>query len=75
MKKTLLPMLGLLAIAATSSGCRLAQPAPPTAYQQQRAQRFDPYPENDSMQPMEGSRPREFDRPLSEPERARWGKW
>lgn len=44
----------------------------PAAYQQGRAHRFDPYPENDTGPAIAGGRPMEYDRPPAEPSRARW---
>ena len=45
--------------------------------QQNRALRYDPYPENESGPAMVGARPREYDKPPPEPSRARWkiGNW
>lgn len=43
----------------------------PAAYQQKRAERFDPYPEPDVAPEVVGARPREFQKPAPEPERAR----
>jgi hypothetical protein len=40
--------------------------------QQRRAERFDPYPENDIGPPLTGTRPREFDRPSEGAARAHW---
>lgn len=42
------------------------------SYQQRRAERFDPYAERESGPEIVGARPREYQRPLSEPNRARW---
>jgi hypothetical protein len=47
----------------------------PAKYQQQRAQRFDPYPDNDIGPPVIGGRPPEFSRPPAETTRARWNQW
>ncbi|MBN2579287.1 MAG: hypothetical protein JXB10_09875 [Pirellulales bacterium] len=65
-------MLGLVCL----TGCfNLAPPNwchPGTApVQQDRAVRFDPYPENE-IGPATGTRPRDFAVPLAEPARARW---
>ena len=46
-------------------------PGPP-ALQQARANRFDPYPENDLGPAVTGARPRDFQIPQAEPKRARW---
>jgi hypothetical protein len=45
--------------------------------QQNRALRYDPYPENEPGPEMVGVRPREYQKPPSEASRARWelGKW
>jgi hypothetical protein len=45
--------------------------------QQNRALRYDPYPENESGPTMVGVRPRDYQKPPSEASRARWflGKW
>jgi hypothetical protein len=45
--------------------------------QRERAKRYDPYAENEPGPPMEGIRPREYDKPPPEPSRARWhlGGW
>lgn len=40
--------------------------------QQNRAVRFDPYPENDVGPAMVGVRPRGYENPIPEPSRARW---
>ncbi len=44
----------------------------PAAYQQRKAERFDPYADNDIGPTIAGGRPRDYDKPLSEPNRARW---
>jgi hypothetical protein len=40
--------------------------------QQNRAVRFDPYPENEPGPALVGVRPRGYENPISEPARARW---
>jgi hypothetical protein len=40
--------------------------------QQARAKRFDPYPENEPGPRINEARPREYDRPYPEVDRARW---
>ncbi|MGD0384205.1 MAG: membrane or secreted protein [Thermoguttaceae bacterium] len=40
--------------------------------QQNRAVRFDPYPENDIGPALVGVRPRDYENPIPEPARARW---
>jgi len=62
------------------AGCRgLAGPqlaGPGTAaYQQARAERFDPYPENEPGPAVVGARPMEYQHALPEVERARWLPW
>lgn len=47
----------------------------PASYQQQRAQRFDPYPDNDIGPPVIGARPPDYTRPPAETTRARWNQW
>jgi hypothetical protein len=42
------------------------------AEQRLRAQRFDPYPEDEAGPPIEGARPREFQTPPAEVKRSRW---
>ncbi len=58
------------------AGCSATRPSlahPGSAQvQQNRAVRFDPYPENETGPAMVGVRPREFDKPITEPARARW---
>jgi hypothetical protein len=44
----------------------------PAAYQQRKAERFDPYADNDIGPTVVGGRPRDFDKPVAEPTRARW---
>jgi len=47
----------------------------PAPYQQQRAEKFDPYPETDSSPTIVGARPREYDAPAAETTRARRKPW
>ncbi len=59
------------------AGCRnLAPPSffrPGSApYQQQRAERFDPYPDNDAGPTVLGSRPLGYKKPRSEVDRAQY---
>ncbi len=63
-------------LATAIAGCKTtAKPNwfnPGTAKEQKaRAIVHDPYPENDVGPAIEGARPREYDRPLSEVDRAR----
>jgi hypothetical protein len=44
----------------------------PARDQQMRAQRFDPYPENDVGPEVVGGRPLGYQKPIPEPSRARW---
>ncbi len=44
----------------------------PAAYQQRVAERFDPFAQPDVAPEVVGGRPRELQRPLAEPARARW---
>jgi len=73
----LCPQLGLIVLlAGFGSGCQsLAPPTifhPGTAdYQQARAERFDPYPENEPGPRIMGSRPPGYERPMAEVDRAR----
>jgi hypothetical protein len=71
----------LIALAGILVGC--AGPnssiAPPplfrpgtAATQQNRALRYDPYPENEPGPAMVGVRPREYVKPIPEVDRARW---
>jgi hypothetical protein len=63
----------------TAGCCGLAGPrmgaAGTAAYQRARAERFDPYPENEPGPPVVGARPMEYQRGLPEVERARWLPW
>jgi len=75
MKTSVLLLLGVVLIAG--AGCydmsppQLFNPGP-SKYQQLRAERFDPYPENDIAPAMGGGRPPSFEKPVAEPSRARW---
>ena len=44
----------------------------PSEVQRADAQRFDPFPEDDTGPEIEGGRPREYETPIAEPSRARW---
>ena len=62
------------------AGCQgLAPPSVlhpgPAEYQQRRAQRFDPYPENEPGPEIVGARPLEYGKPPAEVQRARWSPW
>ena len=76
MKK--ISILGLVALVfLVLAGCQSTAP-PSLAHpgsaqvQQNRAVRFDPYPENEMGPPMVGVRPRDYENPLPEPTRSRW---
>jgi len=67
----------LLSLCALAAGCvNFGTPEPlnpgTSNYQQLRAGRFDPYPENDIGPEIVGSRPRDFQKPQDEVRRARW---
>ncbi len=81
MKPPWLFVAGLLFLVSLS-GCKTtAMPKlfhPGSANEQQnRALRYDPYPENESGPAMTSSRPRDYDKPPPETSRSRWhiGKW
>jgi len=44
----------------------------PADRQQQRAVRFDPYPQDNGGPALTGVRPREYEKPIPEIDRARW---
>jgi hypothetical protein len=71
-----LKLLSAVAILAAAGCASVSTPrlfeTRPTELQQSTAQRFDPFPENDTGPEVEGGRPREFDKPIAEPSRARW---
>ncbi len=58
----------------SNGGTNLFCPGP-AAYQQRRAERFDPYAERETGPEIVGARPREYERPVAEPARARWLPW
>ena len=69
--------LSMLLLSVSLGGCaNVSRPnwfAPgPPALQRARANRFDPYPENDLGPAVTGARPRDFQIPQAEPKRARW---
>lgn len=47
----------------------------PSPVQQSRAERFDPYPENESGPQIVGARPREYEKPMPEAMRAQQRPW
>lgn len=68
---------GLGGLVGGLAGCRSLTPPSfgnpgPAAYQQSRAQRFDPYPENEPGPPVVGARPMEYEKPAAEVLRSRW---
>ena len=76
MKNSMLIVV-LLLVAIGSSGCSTTGHCnpfnpEPVALQRARAERYDPYPEVDIGPDMTGVRPRDFDQPSAEPQRARW---
>lgn len=80
MKKPCLIAAWLFLLCIVGGCARIAGPNwfhPDTATRQQnRALRYDPYPENEPGPPM-GVRPREYQNPPPETSRARWtlGNW
>jgi energy-converting hydrogenase Eha subunit F len=75
MKKFWSLLLGTL-LTLGIAGCANLKPdwfhPGPAPVQQARAERFDPYPENDIGPPIVGSRPREYQNPVPEVDRGRW---
>jgi hypothetical protein len=69
----LLPLI--VGCSHTAGPCWLHPGAAKT--QQNRALRYDPYPENEPGPTMVGVRPREYQKPPPETSRARWqlGNW
>jgi hypothetical protein len=63
-------------VIALASGCGGYVATPdlfhpgPAGYQRARALKHDPYPLDDVAEPVVGGRPREYERPVPEPERA-----
>lgn len=47
----------------------------PAVQQRARAERFDPYPENETGPLIPGARPPGYQTPVPEPARARWMLW
>jgi hypothetical protein len=85
MTRTSSPILGLallLGLAGGLTGCKSdagpdwLHPGTQQA-QQARALRYDPYPEPNIGPNVDGARPRDYDKPLAETQRARWqlGDW
>jgi len=77
-------LVWLVAFAASLVGCqnspffgtpRIFEPAGSEAYQQTRAQRFDPYPDTDIGPAVDGGRPEGFTAPPPEPARGRPNQW
>jgi hypothetical protein len=66
-------VLMLLCLAGCQSTAKPSLLHPGSAQtQQNRAVRFDPYPENEPGPTMVGVRPRGYENPIAEPSRARW---
>ncbi|MDZ7617255.1 MAG: hypothetical protein U1E05_09635 [Patescibacteria group bacterium] len=75
-RRTIAVVSACLLLVGIQAGCRgLAPPNigyPGTASDQQaRAEKFDPYPENEAGPAVEGGRPREYTKPIPEVDRAR----
>jgi len=71
-------LMGILLLGV--AGCRsVSRPnwlhPGPAAFQQSTAERYDPYPENETGPQIVGARPREFQKPPPESARARWIPW
>lgn len=69
--------IALLLGTLVAAGCRTTETPQfytnrNAAEQQAVAQRFDPYPETDVGPQALGSRPRDYQKPVAEPSRARW---
>ena len=73
--KRLAMTAAILLLVATSFGCRSGRSLlePPGSVEKQRFQStvFDPYADNDIGPEIVGGRPRDFQKPLSEPDRSR----
>ena len=74
-KKSALALTVLISMSLV--GCKsLAKPSlyhpGSAAVQQNRAVRFDPFPQDETGQGVSAVRPREYDKPVAEPARARW---
>jgi hypothetical protein len=73
-----LPTFLATALCLSVAGCRTTEvpslccPPGPVDYQQQKAQRFDPYAEPGIAPFADGTRPRDYQNPVAEPSRARW---
>jgi len=69
-------LVGLVLLTGCQSMARPQWVDPtPLSRQQARAQQFDPFPENEPGPAIVGGRPREFDRAVPEPLRARLIPW
>ena len=44
-------------------------------HQRALAERYDPYPQNETGPPIDGGRPRDYQKPVPEISRARWLPW
>jgi hypothetical protein len=67
--------VALASLTACSPTIRLPRLASPgtAAFQRANAEQFDPYPQNDMGPPIVGGRPREYQVPIPEVNRARQG--
>ena len=76
MLKTLRILVSLATLAVVVGCQSLAGPdwghPGSAAEQQRRAERFDPFPQDECGPPIEGARPREFQTPPAEVKRSRW---
>jgi hypothetical protein len=77
-------VVAVSAVAGSLVGCaqnpffgtpRLFEPAGSEAYQQTRAQRFDPYPDTNIGPRVDGGRPEGYTTPPPEPARGRPNQW
>lgn len=67
-------------LAAATSGCQGTKwptifPSGTAKQQQQQAQKFDPYPQDENGPAIVGGRPINYDKPPVESTRARWPQW
>ncbi len=77
MRTLVLPVIALVLAPSVAGGCA-GMPMPdlhrPGRLDEQRTRAvvFDPYPENEAGPPITGARPRDYQKPIAEPGRARW---
>jgi len=67
-------LAGMVGACSSSGRTNLFSPGP-APYQQRQAERFDPYAEKETGPEIVGARPRDYQKPPSEPSRARWMPW